>query len=404
MADDQRQRKWHKVGDNQLNLIVSAGDRMQTVVDLIEGANNSLHIFFYMFEEDQIGQTVLGCLIAACQRGVSVELIVDSFGSNGASKKFFEQLKGAGGKFAMFNPHISTSYFVRNHQKMMIADGKTLLIGGFNIADQYFNRHSSDETRINNPNGWKDLGLLLQGPEVDRLMEYYRQLSNWVQAENGHLKSLRKLIKQWQPGDGRFHWLLGGPSNRLSQWAVSIKRDLENGKKLDMVTAYFSPGQGLLRRIGRLSKRGGHSRLILAGRTDNAATIGASRLLYGYLLRRNARIFEYQPKQLHMKLVIVDDAVYIGSANFDLRSLFINVEIMLRIEDRNFAAHAREVVDKMAAESETVTLKSHKSRKTLFNRLRWTLSYLVVNLLDYTVTRRVNFGLGKKSELLPSED
>ncbi len=404
MADSEQQQKWHDIGANQLKLVVSASDRMQTVIDLIEGADSSLHIFYYMFEEDQIGQAVMKSLIEACQRGVSVELIVDSFGSNGASESFFRQLKNAGAKFAMFSPRISTSYFVRNHQKMAIADEKLLLIGGFNIADQYFNRHSDDEDNEKSPSSWEDLGLLLKGPEVDRLMEYYRQLSQWVHSQNGQLRPLRKLIKRWNTGDGQFQWLLGGPSNRLSQWAVSIKRDLEQGQKLDLVTAYFSPGQGLLRRIGKLSKRGGTSRMILAGKTDNAATIGASRLLYGYLLKRKARVFEYQPKRLHMKLVVVDDAVYIGSANFDIRSLFINVEMMLRIEDRNFAAHARLLIDDLNERSEEITLPLHNSRAGLLNRLRWTLSYLVVNAIDYSVTRRFNFGLGGKTDLLPPGD
>ncbi|GAB5486685.1 MAG: hypothetical protein Pars2KO_02550 [Parasphingorhabdus sp.] len=404
MADSEQQQKWHDIGANQLKLVVSASDRMQTVIDLIEDADSSLHIFYYMFEEDQIGQAVMKSLIEACQRGVSVELIVDSFGSNGASESFFRQLKNAGAKFAMFSPRISTSYFVRNHQKMAIADEKLLLIGGFNIADQYFNRHSDDEDNEKSPSSWEDLGLLLKGPEVDRLMEYFRQLSQWVHSQNGQLRPLRKLIKGWNTGDGQFQWLLGGPSNRLSQWAVSIKRDLEQGQKLDLVTAYFSPGQGLLRRIGKLSKRGGTSRMILAGKTDNAATIGASRLLYGYLLKRKARVFEYQPKRLHMKMVVVDDAVYIGSANFDIRSLFINVEMMLRIEDKNFATQARLLIDDLSERSEEITLPLHNSRAGLLNRLRWTLSYLVVNAIDYSVTRRFNFGLGKKADLLPPGD
>lgn len=400
-------KRWYSVGENQLMLVASASDRMQALIDVIDNAKVSLHIFYYMFEDDQIGQLMLDRLIAACNRGVSVELIVDSFGSNGASDAFFRQLEKAGAKFAIFSPRISTSYFVRNHQKMVIADEILSLIGGFNIADRYFDQHAhtqQPEESSKNRGEWEDLGLLLKGPQVFQLIQYYRQLSDWVHHKNGQLRSLRKIVKHWQAGDGQLRWLLGGPSNRLSQWAISIKRDLESGRKLDLVTAYFSPGQGLLRRIGKLSKRGGKSRVVLPGRTDNAATIGASRLLYGYLIKRNARIYEYQPKLLHMKLVIVDNAVYIGSANFDIRSLFINVEIMLRVEDGEFADHARQIVDDLIDRSQHITKERHKTRKTFLNRLRWTLSYIVVNALDYTVTRRFNFGLGGKAELLPPDD
>lgn len=183
---------------------------------------------------------------------------------------------------------------------MLIADDCCALIGGFNIANQYFNQHPVDEDKEHDEKSWVDLGVIIEGPEVNKLADYYSLLSDWVHKNNGNIRLLQKMVRQWDAGDGNFRWLLGGPSNRLSRWARAIKKDLEHGRQLDLVSAYFSPGQGLLRRIARLSKRGGEERLILPGKTDNAATIGASRLLYGYLLKRNVRIFEYQPKWLQV--------------------------------------------------------------------------------------------------------
>lgn len=387
--------KWFDVGSNRLKLVHRPTNRLQALNGLIEQAEHSLKLFFYMFEGDDVGQMTLTKLIAACNRGVAVELMVDSFGSNGAPTGFFEPFKQAGGKFAIFSPRFSTSYFVRNHQKIIIADDVRAMIGGFNIANHYFDQRSEDEDSDDNETSWEDLGVIIEGADVAKLSDYYRLLSDWVHNNNGNIRLLQKMVRQWDAGDGNFRWLLGGPSNRLSRWARAIKADLELGQRLDLVSAYFSPGQGLLRRIARLSKRGGQNRLVLAGKTDNPATIGASRLLYSYLLKRGARIYEYQPKRLHMKMVIIDDAVYIGSANFDLRSLFINVEIMVRIEDAAFANHARLVADEMCANALPISRKLHKSRRGLLNRLRWALSYFVVNILDYSVTRRLNFGVKK---------
>ncbi len=395
VTEKSRNDTWFNVGGNQLKLVYRPDDRLRELATLIEQAEHKLKLFFYMFEGDDIGQTVLDMLIAACNRGVAVELMVDSFGSNGAPKDFFDPFEQAGGYFAKFSPRFSTSYFVRNHQKIVIADGQRAMIGGFNIANQYFDRHSADEDSDDNETSWEDLGIIIDGPEVAKLADYYGLLSDWVGHNNGNIRLLQKMVRQWDAGDGKIRWLLGGPSNRLSRWAQAIKKDLEHGKRLDLISAYFSPGQGLLRRIARLSKRGGQNRLILPGKTDNAATIGASRLLYGYLLKRGVKIYEYQPKRLHMKLVIVDNAAYIGSANFDLRSLFINVEIMARIEDKAFADHVRIVVDEMCANALPISRELHKTRRGLLNRLRWTLSYFVVNILDYTVTRRLNFGVKK---------
>jgi len=380
------------VGGNRLRLLRQPEERLAALVDTLETAEKSLKLFFYMFEDDRLGRRILSILIAACERGVAVEMMVDSFGSNRTPRKFFDPLVEAGGKFRIFSPRFSTSYFVRNHQKMVIADDSRAMIGGFNIADDYFDMQPPADEGGLTDNSWEDLALTIDGPEVGNLAGYYRVLSDWVYQRNGNMRSLRKMVRHWDAGTGQFRWLLGGPSNRMSRWASAIKRDLENGSRLDLVTAYFSPGQGLLRRIGGLSKRGGTSRIILPGKTDNAATIGASRLLYGYLLKRRARIFEYQPRRLHTKLVIVDDAVYVGSANFDLRSLFINVEMMVRIDDAGFADHARTVIDVLQNEAETITPELHRSRRSFLNRLRWTLSYFLVNTLDYRITSRFNFG------------
>src|SRR3546814_13725032 len=114
---------------------------------------------------------------------------------------------------------------------------------------------------------------------------------------------------------------------RISDWSS----DVCSSDLLDMAMAYFSPGQGMLRRLGRVARRG-RARFVMAGKSDNPATIGASRLLYGYLLRKAATIWEYRPCRLHLALTAVHDVVYIGSANFYVPHLFVNVVLLLRVD------------------------------------------------------------------------
>src|SRR3546814_19708145 len=92
-----------------------------------------------------------------------------------------------------------------------------------------------------------------------------------------------------------------------------------------------------------------------------------------------------------MKLIVVDNVTYIGSANFDARSLFLNVEIMVRIADAEFAARMRDFVAGLEPDCEIVTRRSHKARAGLLTRLRWALAWFVVGVADYTVSRRLNF-------------
>ena len=102
------------------------------------------------------------------------------------------------------------------------------------------------------------------------------------------------------------------------------------------------------------------------------------------------RIWEFTACRLHTKLIVLDDAVYLGSANFDARSLYINLEIVLYIEDAPLARRLREYLDDLLPAAEEITPEVHARRATWLNRLRWRLSLFLVVAIDYTVNRRFN--------------
>jgi cardiolipin synthase A/B len=375
------------VDGNRLELVANAEQRLERYLALLAGAKRSIDFIIYVFEADSAGEAVRAALVAAAKRGVCVRMVVDSFGSNLTSDEFFEPIRAAGGAVTFFSRRWRTSYLIRNHQKMLIVDEETLMFGGFNIAESYFVSARLD--------GWTDLGLVLSGPAAKAMTDWFEQLHDFSVSHDGKWLKLRRMMRDWQlshPPRGALQWLVGGPTQRMSPWARAIRTDLSIARRIDMVMAYFSPGQGMLRRLGRAARRG-PVRLITAARSDNGATIGAARLLYRYLLRKRVAILEYQPQRLHMKLIVADDAVYVGSANFDMRSLFVNVELMLRVEDRNFAQQARAIIDQLAEASEPITHQWIKQRVGLITRLRWTLSWIVVSIIDYSVVRRLNFGL-----------
>jgi cardiolipin synthase len=148
----------------------------------------------------------------------------------------------------------------------------------------------------------------------------------------------------------------------------------------------------MLRRIGRVAEKG-RARIITAAKSDNNATISAARHTYRRLLRRGAEVYEYAPTKLHTKLVILGDVVHIGSSNFDIRSLYLNLEMMLRIDDPAFATMMRDYFEQECAASTRITPELHKRRSTLFNRIRWAASFFLVTSADYTLTRRLNLGV-----------
>ncbi|HUD93209.1 phosphatidylserine/phosphatidylglycerophosphate/cardiolipin synthase family protein [Sphingobium sp.] len=375
------------LGSNKLRLITEGAALRDALIALIDHAHHSLKLYYYIFAADGSGTLVRDALIAARARGVVVTLMVDGFGSSHTPDSFFAPLVEAGAHFGRFGTRRSTRYLIRNHQKMAIADDVRLLMGGFNVEDGYFGIPAED--------CWRDLGLMIEGDQVEAMTRWYGQLWRWVSTKKQRFRTLRHMVRSWHPAlhhdrADPFRWLIGGPTRRLSPWAQVVKHDLEQARQVDMIEAYFSPGRGMLKRIARAARRQG-ARIILPARSDNGATVAAARLLYGPLLRRGVEIYEYQPCKLHMKLLVIDDAVFIGSANFDMRSLFLNLEVMLRIEDTGFAKAVRTFVASEAAQSRAITLEQHRASRTWLTLLKQGISYLLVGVLDYTVTRRLNF-------------
>lgn len=373
----------HEVDGNHLRLLPSGEERLEVLIELIHSAQSKLDLYYYIFAADSCSRRIVEALVLACERGVAVTLIVDAFGSALTPNSFFQPLVDAGGKFAWFGARRSTRYLIRNHQKMAIADGGKAIIGGFNCEMLYF-ASSTEEM------AWCDLGLLIGGALVTDLDRWFTRLAAWTIDSRQRFSHLRRLVRKWDPGTGRASWLIGGPTRFLNSWARRVKADLSAGKRLDLVAAYFSPSPGIMRRIGGIAARGS-ARVITPERSDNTATVGAARHLYKKLLRGGVEVFEYQQQKLHMKLIVIDDIVYVGSANFDMRSLFLNLEIMLRIEDKRFAQNARALVDHLIAESAQIDGRAYGALSSPLARLRWWIDYLLVGVLDYTVTRRLNF-------------
>jgi len=374
-------RQTLEVDGNRLTLIPDGPARLDALKALIASARRRLDLYFYIFGRDDCAVEVRDALIDACNRGVAVTLLVDAFGSSTTPDAVFAPLIEAGARFDRFGKPRSTRYLIRNHQKMVMADGKRAMIGGFNIEQGYFSAEDD-------PEAWRDVALRIEGPLVAPLCVWFDGLAAWTLRRRQSFRALRRMVRDWEPGEGAAIWLVGGPTRYLNCWARYVKRDLQRGHRLDMAAAYFSPGWAMVRRLCGISRRG-TARIVTPSRSDNKATIGAARHIYRKLLRAGVELFEYLPQKLHSKLVVIDDIGYVGSANFDMRSLFINVELVLRVEDEAFAAALRREIDHVASESQRIDRPTFRAMARPLSRLRWWFDYLLVGVLDFTVTRRL---------------
>jgi cardiolipin synthase len=372
------------IDGNQLTPIIEGPDILAALMKLINGAKRSLRLLYYIYTADRTGAMVRDALIRAIDRGVEVSLLIDGFGSSRTPESYFRELHERGARFCRFNPSYGRRYLLRNHQKLALADGETeasrILIGGFNIENGYFAR--IDEV------GWRDLGLLVEGPAAARIVPYYDALMNWSLRSRSKLKTLRAVVRQYSENEGPLQWLFGGPMTLKSPWGLATLRDLAAASDLEMMCAYFAPMGGILDRIGAVARRG-RARVIIPAKSDNPPTVDAARSTYGRLLKKRVQIFEYQPTKLHSKMLVMDDVVHIGSSNFDLRSLYLNMELMLRVDDPEFAAMMRNYFEHELCNSLEITPALYKKRATLWHRVKWAVSWFLVATLDYTVTRRL---------------
>jgi cardiolipin synthase A/B len=371
------------VAGTRLQLLETGTERLQTLLRLIDEAESSIRILFYMFSPDMAGEAVRDALVRAVRRGIEVKLVIDGFGSD-VPRAFFAPLEEAGGQFCLFHPSYGRRYLLRNHQKLVVIDETIAVTGGANINRNYLSDKGAQH--------WRDLWLLLEGPAARPASRYFDAIYRWTKIKGAKIRALRRIIHRHTQRRGAIQWRYSGPMRRRNPWPTQIAKEIIGGRELYMIAAYFSPPFAMLRRIARLGRRG-TVKIITAAKSDNNATIAAARHTYAKLLRSHVEMYEYQPAKLHTKLLIADDVVHLGSSNFDFRSLYLNLEVMVRIDDSEFAGRMRDYYQRELADSLRITPELHRKRASWLRRAKWTLSHFLVTAVDYTVTRRLNFGV-----------
>jgi cardiolipin synthase len=178
----------------------------------------------------------------------------------------------------------------------------------------------------------------------------------------------------------------------------ALRADLLHAKQVAITAAYFLPTRRL-RSALMSAARHAHLRLLLPARSDVPALQVATRSLYRRFQRRGAKIYEYQPQNLHAKIIVIDDIVYVGSANLDPRSLAINFELVLRIRSAALAQAALASFERDLEYSEPVRSLPHRTH--WWRRLKQRMAYWLFARLDSTVAqvllRHAEAGVGGHS-------
>jgi cardiolipin synthase len=207
-----------------------------------------------------------------------------------------------------------------------------------------------------------------------------------------HRKPLMRLRafkrkRKAQPGPGG-ELLLSHPGRGASPFQNALHHDLAHAHDMRIITAYFLPTRRVRRYLMHAARNGGRVQLILAGKTDVLVSQLAARSLYRRLLKAGVEIYEYQPQILHAKLIISDGVTYAGSSNLDIRSLNLNYELMLRFEDRNIAAGAREIFERMLKQSRRIETATWLKSLTWWQRWQYRWARFLVARVDPFIALR----------------
>lgn len=343
----------------------------------IVAARQSVQLEMYIFTDSEIGRQFRDALADAAGRGVKVQLLADGFGSGGLPRQIFAAIIEAGGEQKWFNPPRLGRWALRDHRKALLVDGALAFIGGCNISDEY----NGDGIG----NGWRDGGISIAGPVLGHLVHEFEE--QWRRAD----------LRRWKLIRGRYRKTIGSAADVVALFIkpgfgknplrTALREDLKTAKDIAITSSYFLPTPRLRAQLAQAERNGARVRLILAGKSDVRLMWLASQSLYYGLVRRGIEIFEYQPQVLHAKVMVLDDIVYIGSANLDPRSLHINFEIMLRVKDAVLAAKARAQFEHDLRQSHAVTLAQVTSVRSWSLRLKSRIAYFILTKLDPWIAR-----------------
>ena len=358
-----------------------AGDEIfPDMLAAIDAAEKTICFEIYIFSDCPLGERFRAALTRAVERGVFVRALVDSMGSLELPAKFWEPFQKAGGTMKWFNPVALKQLWIRNHRKLLICDEKVAFIGGYNVATEY---EGDGVTR-----GWFDVGMKIQSPLIAQLLSSFEEMFARAELRHRHFSRLRRSTSKKTVSQQEGQLLFSGPGRGPSPVKRAVIADLSDARDVKIIMAYFLPGWRLRQQLMRVARRGGKVRLILAGKSDVFLSQFAGRSLYRRLMAAGVEIYEYQPQILHAKLILIDGAVYTGSANLDPRSLQINYELMIRFQKPELVEGAQEIFKKTLKHSLQVEPAEWRKSRTLWRRFKYRLAYWLLMRLDPWVARR----------------
>jgi cardiolipin synthase A/B len=383
---------------NKIEPLVNGDEAFPAMLAAIASAKKSISLVSYIFDNDPAGNQFIDELRRAVEvRGVEVRVLVDAAGTRYSFPPITWKLRHAKIPFAKFlpssllQPWRVATINLRNHRKVLVVDGHIAFTGGMNIRHGNVLGRSSrgDEAQTSkselnqslltsaatNKNAVQDLHFRVEGPVVTRLQEAF--VNDWAFTTGEVLDGTRWFPELKESGNIIARVITDGPDADYDKLRWTLLAALAEAQtSVQILTPYFLPDNALVTALNLAALRGVRVDIILPAKNNLPFVHWASRALWWQVLQRGCHVWLTPPPFDHSKLVIVDGHwVFLGSANWDARSLRLNFELNLECYGRDFADRMELVLQKKLLGAHEVTLAEVDAR-TVPGKLRDALARL----------------------------
>jgi cardiolipin synthase len=362
-----------------VRLLVDGGAKYAALLEDVRQARHHVHVAYYIYNPDHIGAELRDALAERARAGVQVRLLLDAMGSKKTRRAFLAPLLEAGGELAWFHPARPWLLWkrpwvnLRMHRKIVVIDGGVAYTGGINITDEQDERRHTD--------AYRDLHLRMEGDAVRALQTIF--IEDWAYAteRRDFVGGIARAMPALASGPIVTQVLASGPDSpweavhRLHVGAIHAA-----SRRVWLATPYFVPGEAAMMALTSAALAGVDVRLLLPKMSDSRLVTWCVRSYFDDLLAAGVKVYEYGPRMLHTKALLVDERIsIIGSANFDHRSFRLNFELSVLFDDAGIATELARLFEHEFASAPRV--RGDRDRPLLSARLPEALARLMSPLL-----------------------
>ncbi len=360
-----------------MTLLRSGAELFPALVAAIDSASDDVRLETYIFADDAAGRTVAAALKRAAQRGVSVRLLIDGFGSRELHPAFLEDLARSGVIVQLFRPDRRWISFRRSrlrrlHRKIALVDARVGFIGGNNILDD-FSGHDAHGPRL-------DYAVRVEGPLLAQIYPVVHRLWWLVSAMSGKGRQPGFEPPEVSPqpaGDTAAAFVYRDNFRHRHDIETMYLEAIQGARREILIAcAYFMPGWRMRHALMEAASRGVRVAIVVQGWSDHRLFQQASRVLYSALLDRGIEIYEYERSELHAKAAVVDGRwSTVGSSNLDPFSLLLAREANIAVFSVPFALELRDSIDREIRDGARAVQRLLWRRRPWLGRVSGWLAY-----------------------------